>query len=180
MLSGTWLNYWGFSHINSRLLICDLLGGVVCFFFGWGQGGTGAAVWSYWKKQWSERFRFFCTLVNVDRLTAANQEHSQLLWAPFAPCLLFVSLAFSLLLLLVVFLPLLSAFPLPSSKSSSVFSKPITCSNCAALSPVLSHFVLVWLSAGSKGLWAFLVLLAPVLQTGPSNADEFLFASMVF
>lgn len=33
------------------------------------------------------------------------------------------------------------------------------------------NFVLVWVSAGSKGLWAFLVLLAPVLQTDISNVD---------
>lgn len=35
MLSGTWLNYWGFSHINSRLMFFDLLGGLffVRFFF---------------------------------------------------------------------------------------------------------------------------------------------------
>lgn len=33
MLSATWLNYWGFLHINSRLVIFGLLGGLGFWFF---------------------------------------------------------------------------------------------------------------------------------------------------
>lgn len=53
-------------------------------------------------------------------------------------------------------------------------------SHCAPVSPVLSHFVLVWLFAGSKGLGTFLGFLAPVLQAGPSNVDVSLLAVWCF
>lgn len=176
VLSGTWLNYWGFSHINRLIadwlfLICWV--GLVFWFFSeaeegqvqlcevliaiWQSSGPGdsgfSVLWLMWQGD------------------SSKQEHSQLLWAPIsALCLFSFFFAFTACCVLASFFsPFLPCLFLNPQQYSP---------NPSHAHTVLQFFlILSWSgSAGSKGLWAFLVLLAPVLQTGPSNVD----CSMVF